>query len=78
MTVTLENGFLKQQLAAQSSTTASAVKLVIVNLMPNKLETERQFVNLLAALSKMLGLRLLEWPPIKVDIRMKLRCKPIT
>lgn len=37
MTVTLENGFLKQQLAAQSSATASAVKLVIVNLMPNKL-----------------------------------------
>ncbi|WP_282801574.1 homoserine O-acetyltransferase/O-succinyltransferase family protein [Secundilactobacillus kimchicus] len=52
MTVTLENGFLKQQLAAQSSATASAVKLVIVNLMPNKLETERQFVNLLAALSQ--------------------------
>ncbi|MTV82099.1 homoserine O-acetyltransferase/O-succinyltransferase family protein [Secundilactobacillus folii] len=50
MTVYLKNGFLKQQAVSATSSTRP-VKLLVVNLMPNKLETERQFVHLFSHLS---------------------------
>ncbi|GAX04192.1 homoserine O-succinyltransferase [Secundilactobacillus pentosiphilus] len=50
MTVQLNNGFLKHQ-HADTGSTGRSVKLLVVNLMPNKLETERQFVRLFNHLS---------------------------
>lgn len=50
MIVQLKNGFLKQQTTNESSNN-QPIKLLVVNLMPNKLETERQFVRLFSHLS---------------------------
>ncbi|MFC6253340.1 homoserine O-succinyltransferase [Secundilactobacillus hailunensis] len=50
MTVQLKNGFLKQHVD-NTVFTNQPVKLLVVNLMPNKLETERQFVHLFSHLS---------------------------
>ncbi|WP_203650040.1 homoserine O-acetyltransferase/O-succinyltransferase family protein [Secundilactobacillus yichangensis] len=50
MTVQLNNGFLKQQ-TGNTIQIDQPVKLLVVNLMPNKLETERQFVRLFSHLS---------------------------
>nr|WP_054708652.1 homoserine O-succinyltransferase [Secundilactobacillus paracollinoides] len=51
MTVILKNGFLKQQQATPLSDTGRLVKILVVNLMPNKLETERQFAELFSQLT---------------------------
>lgn len=51
MTVILKNGFLKQQQSAALTDTGRVVKVLVVNLMPNKLETERQFTELFSQLT---------------------------
>lgn len=51
MTVFLKNGFLKQQQSAALTDTGRVVKVLVVNLMPNKLETERQFTELFSQLT---------------------------
>ncbi|KRM77994.1 homoserine O-acetyltransferase/O-succinyltransferase family protein [Secundilactobacillus collinoides] len=51
MTVILKNGFLKQQQSAALTDTGRVVKVLVVNLMPNKLETERQFAELFSQLT---------------------------
>lgn len=51
MTVILKNGFLKHQQSLATSRTGQTVKVLVVNLMPNKLETERQFAGLFSKLA---------------------------
>lgn len=50
MTVILNNGLMALQ-HVNATTSKHFVKVLVVNLMPNKLETERQFVHLLSHLS---------------------------
>ncbi|MEJ6347861.1 homoserine O-succinyltransferase [Holzapfeliella sp. He02] len=50
MSVNACNGFLKQQKEWVNSQQSNPITIVILNLMPNKKETERQFLNLLDSL----------------------------
>lgn len=51
MTVFLKNGLIKQQRNNSDLIESSEINLLVVNLMPNKLETERQFIHLLSDLN---------------------------